>query len=58
MAGWMDDGRDHCFFLLQVEAPFIPHCKGPGDPSNFQSYDEESLQISSSEKCVKEFADF
>ena len=43
---------------LQVEAPFIPKCKGPGDPSNFDDYDEEPLRISSTEKCAKEFADF
>lgn len=43
---------------LQVEAPFIPKCKGPGDPSNFDDYEEEPLHISTSEKCAKEFADF
>ena len=45
-------------FLYQVEAPFIPKCKGPGDPSNFDDYEEEPLRISTSEKCAKEFADF
>lgn len=44
--------------LLQVDAPFIPKCKGPGDPSNFDDYEEEPLRISSTEKCAKEFADF
>lgn len=43
---------------FQVEAPFIPRCKGPGDPSNFDDYEEEALRISSTEKCAKEFADF
>ena len=43
---------------LQVEAPFIPKCKGPGDFSNFDDYEEEPLRISSSEKCAKEFGDF
>lgn len=44
--------------LLQVEAPFIPKCKGPGDTSNFDDYEEEALRISSTEKCAKEFAEF
>ncbi len=44
--------------LCQIEAPFIPKCRGPGDPSNFDDYEEEALRISSSEKCAKEFADF
>ena len=45
-------------FAFQVEAPFIPKCRGPGDPSNFDDYEEEALRISSTEKCAKEFADF
>jgi len=45
-------------YQKKLEAPFIPKCKGPGDPSNFDEYDEEPLRISSTEKCAKEFADF
>lgn len=45
-------------YQKKVEAPFIPKCKGPGDPSNFDDYDEEPLRISATEKCAKEFADF
>ena len=43
---------------LQIEAHFIPKCKGAGDTSNFDDYEEEPLRISSTEKCTKEFSDF
>uniref|UniRef100_A0A182P2I0 cAMP-dependent protein kinase n=1 Tax=Anopheles epiroticus TaxID=199890 RepID=A0A182P2I0_9DIPT len=45
-------------FQKRIEAPFIPRCKGPGDTSNFDDYEEETLRISSTEKCAKEFAEF
>lgn len=45
-------------FQKKIEAPFIPRCKGPGDTSNFDDYEEEVLRISSTEKCAKEFAEF
>ena len=49
----------HLILLIrQVEAPFIPRSRGPGDASNFDDYEEEPLRISANEKCVKEFADF
>lgn len=44
--------------VLQVEAPFIPKCKGPGDTSNFDDYEEEEIRVSFTEKCAKEFAEF
>ncbi|CAB3408084.1 unnamed protein product [Caenorhabditis bovis] len=43
---------------LFIEAPFLPKCRGPGDASNFDDYEEEPLRISGTEKCAKEFAEF
>uniref|UniRef100_A0A1I8EV10 cAMP-dependent protein kinase catalytic subunit n=1 Tax=Wuchereria bancrofti TaxID=6293 RepID=A0A1I8EV10_WUCBA len=42
----------------KIDAPFLPKCRGAGDASNFDDYEEEPLRISSTEKCAKEFADF
>lgn len=50
--------NSYFFFCVQVEAPFIPKCKGSGDTSNFDDYEEEVLRISSTERCAKEFAEF
>ncbi|TFJ97607.1 calcium homeostasis modulator protein 3-like [Platysternon megacephalum] len=44
--------------LSKVEAPFIPKCKGPGDTSNFDDYEEEEIRVSITEECAKEFAEF
>lgn len=45
-------------YQKKLDAPFLPKCKGPGDSSNFDDYEEERLHVSSTERCAKEFADF
>ncbi|RDD40225.1 cAMP-dependent protein kinase catalytic subunit alpha [Trichoplax sp. H2] len=45
-------------YTKKVEAPFIPKCKGPGDYSNFDDYEEETLRIATTNKYAAEFAEF
>lgn len=45
-------------FQKRVEAPFLPKCKGAGDTSNFDDYEEETLRIANTELCSEEFASF
>ncbi len=36
----------------------MPKCRGPGDTSNFDDYEEEEVRVSFTEKCAKEFSEF
>ncbi|KAL3319706.1 cAMP-dependent protein kinase catalytic subunit 1 [Cichlidogyrus casuarinus] len=45
-------------FGKKVEAPFCPKVNGKDDTANFDTYEEEDLKISTTEKHTKEFADF
>ncbi|KAA0192638.1 cAMP-dependent protein kinase catalytic subunit alpha [Fasciolopsis buskii] len=45
-------------YRKELTAPYIPPCKGPGDASNFDEYDEEPLRIANTNYCAKEFANF
>ncbi|KER22068.1 hypothetical protein T265_09755 [Opisthorchis viverrini] len=45
-------------YRKEATAPFIPPCKGPGDTSNFDDYEEEPLRITNTNYCAKEFAQF
>ena len=44
--------------MLQEKAPFIPECKGKGDFSNFDDYEEVPLKVAKQDKYAKEYADF
>lgn len=55
---WFSSTNWIAIYQKKVEAPFVPKCKGLGDCSNFDEYEEEPLRISSTEKCAKEFAEF
>nr|XP_042904910.1 cAMP-dependent protein kinase catalytic subunit alpha-like [Parasteatoda tepidariorum] len=45
-------------FQKKVEAPFIPKCKGPGDTTHYDDYEEVEIRVSTTEKCAKQFVDF
>lgn len=55
---WFQDTDWTATFERRIEAPFLPKCKGPGDPGNFDDYEEEPLRIAVTEKCAKEFEQF
>ncbi|TPP58039.1 cAMP-dependent protein kinase catalytic subunit [Fasciola gigantica] len=44
--------------LSKMIAPYIPPCKGPGDTSNFDDYEEEPIRITNTNYCAREFANF
>lgn len=63
----VDDIKTHKWFSTtdwiaiyqkKIEPPFVPKTKGPGDPSNFDEYEEEPLRIATTEKFAKEFEEF
>eukprot|EP00051_Salpingoeca_urceolata_P027527 m.481879 g.481879 ORF g.481879 m.481879 type:complete len:364 (-) comp22354_c0_seq1:171-1262(-) len=63
----VNDIKDHKWFqgtqwikLFErtVESPFVPKYEYPGDPSNFETYDETPLPVSDVEKFGAEFASF
>ncbi|VIO94850.1 cAMP-dependent protein kinase catalytic subunit, putative [Brugia malayi] len=55
---WFSSTDWIAIYQKKIDAPFLPKCRGAGDASNFDDYEEEPLRISSTEKCAKEFADF
>ncbi|CAI2293745.1 unnamed protein product [Caenorhabditis sp. 36 PRJEB53466] len=55
---WFSSTDWIAIYQRKIEAPFLPKCRGPGDASNFDDYEEEPLRISGTEKCAKEFAEF
>ncbi|KAI6656737.1 CAMP-dependent protein kinase catalytic subunit alpha [Oopsacas minuta] len=55
---WFSSADWISIYQKQMEAPFLPKYKGPGDPSNFDDYEEELIKISEVDKCSKEFAAF
>uniref|UniRef100_A0A673NHQ0 cAMP-dependent protein kinase n=1 Tax=Sinocyclocheilus rhinocerous TaxID=307959 RepID=A0A673NHQ0_9TELE len=57
----VSDIKNHRWFATTdwiIDAPIIPKCRGPGDTSNFDEYDEEDIRLSVTEKCTKEFLEF
>jgi hypothetical protein len=42
----------------RADAPFRPKCSSPGDASNFDTYEEVAIKVSSTPKYIREFEDF
>jgi len=43
---------------MQVPPAYVPHTKGAGDSSHFDSYDEQPIKSLPTDKYEKEFKDF
>ncbi|XP_065432555.1 cAMP-dependent protein kinase catalytic subunit alpha-like [Chrysemys picta bellii] len=55
---WFATTDWNAIYQRKVEAPFLPKCKGLGDTSNFDNYEEEEIRVSVTEECVREFDEF
>lgn len=55
---WFQDPDWTAIYEKKVPAPFVPTCSGPGDPGNYDDYEEESIRIMATEKCAIEFEQF
>ncbi len=54
---WFDQIDWIGIYKKKIEAPYKPKCS-EGDPGNFDEYDEEAFETSSTCKFEIEFADF
>ncbi|CAF4125927.1 unnamed protein product [Rotaria sp. Silwood2] len=55
---WFSATDWNAIYQRQVEAPFVPKIKEPGDASNFNEYEEEPLCIATTDKLGKDFEEF
>lgn len=55
---WFNSVNWVAIYRKEPSSPYIPPCRGPGDTSNFDEYDEEPIKIASTNCYEKEFADF
>ena len=55
---WFSTTEWIAIYQRKVEAPLIPKVKSPGDTSQFDTYKEETLEISETERYGEYFADF
>ncbi|GMT17385.1 hypothetical protein PFISCL1PPCAC_8682, partial [Pristionchus fissidentatus] len=55
---WFESTDWQSIYEREMEAPFIPSCRGPGDASNFDNWQEEPFHVSDTEIYSEEFAGF